>query len=105
MYNNDERVVLAAIQGLENSRHPSAVLLLCGFIRSDIPLLAQAARSALTKFGAVLIIEECKFTSSIRRKIKEAAIFVLSRMKGSAVEDLLKKSFLINLKKYDVKPF
>ncbi|OQB50624.1 MAG: hypothetical protein BWY02_00451 [bacterium ADurb.Bin157] len=95
LYNNDERVVLAAIQGLENSRHPSAVLLLCGFIRSDIPLLAQAARSALTKFGAVLIIEAMQnLQAHSDEKIKEAAIFVLSRMKGSAVEDLLKKMLL-----------
>ena len=95
LYNNDERVVLAAIQGLENSKHPSAVLLLCGFIRSDIPLLAQAARSALTKFGAVLIIEAMQnLQAHSDEKIKEAAIFVLSRMKGSAVEDLLKKMLL-----------
>lgn len=92
LYHEDHRVALAAIQGLENSKKPAAVLHLCPFLKSDVPLLAQAARSALANFGAVKILQALKGLSEHPdAKIREAGIFVLSRMKGTAVEDLLKK--------------
>ena len=92
LYHQDERVALAAIQGLENSKKPAAVLHLCPFLRSEMPLLAQAARSALSNFGAVKILQAFKnLPDHSDEKIREAGVFVLSRMKGNAVEELLKK--------------
>jgi len=92
LYHQDERVALAAIQGLENSKKPAAVLHLCPFLRSEIPLLAQAARTALSNFGAVKILQAFKnLPDHSDEKIREAGVFVLSRMKGNAVEELLKK--------------
>lgn len=92
LYHQDERVALAAIQGLENSKKPTAVLHLCPFLRSEIPLLAQAARTALSNFGAVKILQAFKnLPEHSDEKIREAGVFVLSRMKGNAVEELLKK--------------
>ncbi len=92
LYHKDERVALAAIQGLENSKKPAAVLHLCPFLRSEIPLLAQAARTALSNFGAVKILQAFKnLPDHSDEKIREAGVFVLSRMKGNAVEELLKK--------------
>lgn len=92
LYHQDERVALAAIQGLENSKKPAAVLHLCPFLRSEMPLLAQAARSALSNFGAVKILQAFKnLPEHSDEKIREAGVFVLSRMKGNAVEELLKK--------------
>ncbi len=91
LYHEDERVVLAAIQGLEATKMPIAVVPLCPFLKSDIPLFAQAARTALSKFGAVKIIQAFKDLTNFKdNKLKESAIFVLSRMKGEAVEELLK---------------
>lgn len=91
LYHDDERVVLGAIQGLECSKSPDAVIPLCPFLRSEIPLYAQAARTALSKFGAVKIMQALKDLPSFTdNKIKEAGIFVLSRMSGSPVEKILK---------------
>ena len=91
LYHEDERVVLAAIQGLEATKSPAAVIPLCPFLRSEIPLYAQAARTALSKFGAVKIMQALKDLPTFTDiKIKEAGIFVLSRMKGDPVEKILK---------------
>ncbi len=91
LYNEDERVVLAAIQGLEATKSPAAVIPLCPFLRSEIPLYAQAARTALSKFGAVKIMQALKDLPTFTDiKLKEAGIFVLSRMKGEPVEKILK---------------
>ncbi len=91
LYHEDERVVLAAIQGLEATKTSAAVIPLCPFLRSEVPLYAQAARTALSKFGAVKIMQALKDLPSFTDiKIKEAGIFVLSRMKGDPVEKILK---------------
>ncbi|GAB4271814.1 MAG: hypothetical protein Kow0029_09790 [Candidatus Rifleibacteriota bacterium] len=90
LYHEDNRVALAAIQGLEKSKNPQAILLLCPFLKSDIPLLAQAARSALSNFGAVKILKAfISLPQNPDEKIREAGVFVLSRMKGKQVEQLL----------------
>lgn len=92
LYHEDVRVAMAAIQGLENSKKPAAILHICPFLRSDVPLLAQTARTALANFGAPKILQAFRdLAEHPDVKIREAGIFVLSRMKGSAVEDLLKK--------------
>jgi hypothetical protein len=92
LYHEDGRVALAAIQGLERTKKPLAVLHLCPFLKSEIPLLAQAARSALSNLGAVRILQALKeLPSHPDVRIREAGVFVLSRMSGSAVEELLKK--------------
>ena len=91
LYHEDERVVLAAIQGLETTKLPAAVIPLCPFLRSEIPLYAQAARTALSKFGAVKIMQALKDLPTFTDiNLKEAGIFVLSRMKGDPVEKILK---------------
>ena len=91
LYHEDERVVLAAIQGLEATKSNAAVIPLCPFLRSEIPLYAQAARTAMSKFGAVKIMQALKDLPSFSDiKVKEAGIFVLSRMKGDPVEKILK---------------
>jgi HEAT repeat protein len=90
LYHQDNRVALAAIQGLENSKNIQAVLHICPFLKSEIPLLAQAARTALSNFGAVKILQAfAKLPSFSDEKIREAGVFVLSRMKGKQVEKLL----------------
>lgn len=90
MYHEDHRVALAAIQGLEKSKKNSAILHLCPFLRSEIPLLSQAARTALASFGAMQILQAFKNLSTHPdEKIREAGIFVLSRMQGKAVEEML----------------
>lgn len=95
LYHEDERVVLAAVQGMENSCRPAAVLHLCPFIRSEAPLIAQAARTALANFGAGKILQAFQDLSAHPDvRIREAGVFVLSRMKGKAVEELLKKMLL-----------
>lgn len=91
LYHEDERVVLAAIQGLEATKLPAAIIPLCPFLRADIPLYAQAARTAMSKFGAVKIMQALKDLPTFTDiKLKEAGIFVLSRMKGEPVEKILK---------------
>lgn len=91
LYHEDERVVLAAIQGLEATKSPAAVVPLCPFLRDEVPLFAQAARTALSKFGAVKIMQALKDLPNFTDiKLKEAGIFVLSRMKGDPVEKILK---------------
>ncbi len=90
LYNEDQRVALAAIQGLENSKSPMAILHICPFLKSDIPILAQAARSALSNFGAVKILKAfLKLPAHPDERIRESGVFVLSRMKGAQVEELL----------------
>lgn len=90
LYNEDNRVALAAIQGLEISRSTAAILHICPFLKSDIPLLAQAARTALSNFGAVQILKAfARLPQHPDAKIREAGVFVLSRMKGTQVEQLL----------------
>lgn len=90
LYHEDPRVALAAIQGLENSKNPQAILHICPFLKSEIPLLAQAGRTALSNFGAVKILKAfIGLAQHPDAKIREAGVFVLSRMKGSQVEQLL----------------
>lgn len=90
LYNEDNRVALAAIQGLEITRNTGAILHICPFLKSDIPLLAQAARTALANFGAVQILKAfANLPQHPDATIREAGVFVLSRMKGTQVEQLL----------------
>lgn len=90
LYHDDDRVALAAIQGLEKSKAPGAVMHLCPFLKSETPLLAQAARTALSGFGAAKILQAFKdLPRHPDAKIREAGVFVLSRMKGAKVEELL----------------
>ncbi len=90
LYNEDHRVALAAIQGLEISRNTAAILHICPFLKSDVPLLAQAARTALANFGAVQILKAfAGLPQHPDARIREAGVFVLSRMKGAQVEQLL----------------
>ncbi len=90
LYNEDHRVALAAIQGLEKTQKAAAVLHICPFLKCDIPLLAQAARSSLSNFGAVKILQAFRdLPGHPDEKIRDAGVFVLSRMRGRGVEELL----------------
>jgi len=92
LYHDDDRVALAAVQGLEKTGQVTAVLHLCPFLKSEIPVLAQSARGALANFGAVKILQAFRELPSYPDvRIREAGVFVLSRMTGTAVEELLKK--------------
>lgn len=92
LYHDDQRVSLAAIQGLEATKKVSAIQYLCPFLRSEIPVLAQAARTALNNFGAVKIMQAFhNLPENSDARIRSAGVFVLSRMKGPQVEELLKK--------------
>lgn len=92
LYHDDQRVSLAAIQGLEQSKKVTAILHLSPFLRSEIPLLAQAARTALNNFGAVKIMQAFhNLPQNSDERIRLAGVFVLSRMKGPQVEELLKQ--------------
>ncbi len=92
LYNEDQRVALAAIQGLEQTKKVVAIQHLCPFLRSEIPLLAQASRTALNNFGPVKIMQAFHNLPQNRdERIRSAGVFVLSRMKGAQVEDLLKQ--------------
>ncbi|EKD83351.1 MAG: hypothetical protein ACD_39C00733G0001, partial [uncultured bacterium] len=92
LYNEDQRVTLAAIQGLENSKKVVSILHLCPFLKSEVPLLAQAARTALNNFGAVKIMQAFhNLPQHSDERIRSAGVFVMSRMKGAQVEELLKQ--------------
>ena len=92
LYNEDQRVALAAIQGLEQTKKVPAIQHLCPFLRSEIPLLAQAARTALNNFGPVKIMQAFhNLPQNSDERIRSAGVFVLSRMKGAQVEVLLKQ--------------
>jgi HEAT repeat protein len=92
LYHDDQRVSLAAIQGLEATKKVSAIQYLCPFLRSEIPVLAQAARTALNNFGAVKIMQAFhNLPENSDARIRSAGVLVLSRMKGPQVEELLKK--------------
>ena len=90
LYHDDQRVILGALQGLENAKAPEAILHICPFLKSETPVLAQAARNALANLGAVMILKAFINLPTISdNKIKEAGIFVLSRMKGKQVVELI----------------
>lgn len=92
LYHNDNRVALAAIQGLANSRNSMAILHLCTFIKSEIPSLAQSSRTALAEFKAADILKAfVELHTHPDEKIRESGVFVLSRMKGKKVEEFLIK--------------
>jgi HEAT repeat protein len=90
LYHDDNRVALAAVQGLEKSKNPQAIMHICPFLKSETPLLAQAARNALNNFGAAKILQAfISLPQHPDNRIREAGVFVLSRMKGKKVEQLL----------------
>lgn len=92
LYNEDQRVALAAIQGLEATKKVVSIPHLCPFLRSEVPLLAQAARTALNNFGAVKIMQAFhNLPQNPDGRIRSAGVFVMSRMKGAQVEELLKQ--------------
>ncbi|PKL44619.1 MAG: hypothetical protein CVV41_04450 [Candidatus Riflebacteria bacterium HGW-Riflebacteria-1] len=92
LYNDDQRVALAAIQGLEASKKVPSIPHLCPFLRSEVPLLAQAARTALNNFGAVKIMQAFhNLPQNPDERVRSAGVFVMSRMKGAQVEELLKQ--------------
>ncbi|PKL49965.1 MAG: hypothetical protein CVV42_04710 [Candidatus Riflebacteria bacterium HGW-Riflebacteria-2] len=102
LYNEDQRVALAAIQGLEQTKKVAAIQYLCPFLRSEIPLLAQASRTALNNFGPVKIMQAFhNLPQNSDERIRSAGVFVLSRMKGAQVEELLKQ--LLNDDSLDVR--
>ncbi|KAF1080840.1 MAG: hypothetical protein GQF41_2654 [Candidatus Rifleibacterium amylolyticum] len=92
LYHDDQRVALAAIQGLEQTKKVPAIPHLCPFLRSEIPLLAQAARTALNNFGPVKIMQAFhNLPQNSDARVRSAGVFVLSRMKGAQVEEILKQ--------------
>ena len=91
LYHEDVRVVLAAIQGMQLNADPSGILHICPFLISPDGIVSEAARNALMSFGPAKILN--MFVRELPRnsddRIREAGVFVLSRMKGGAVTNLL----------------
>lgn len=90
LYHEDERVVIAAIQGLQATGGSVAVLNICPFIQSEIPIVAEAAKAALSYFGPKRIMEAFfDLPANLDERVREAGVFVLSRMRGESVTRIL----------------
>ncbi|MBF0500997.1 MAG: HEAT repeat domain-containing protein [Candidatus Riflebacteria bacterium] len=92
LYHDDQRVVLAAIQGLQNNGGMAAVLHLCPFLQSPVAVLVDAAKNALGAFGPQkILIAFTELPTHPDERVREGGIFVLSRMRGRPVVELLQK--------------
>ncbi|HOT29348.1 MAG TPA: HEAT repeat domain-containing protein [Candidatus Ozemobacteraceae bacterium] len=90
LYHPDHRVTLSAIQGLQINGGSESVAVVCPFLESDVPVLVEAARAALTEFGPRLVLEGlARLPSHPDERVRSGGVFVLSRMKGDAVSRLL----------------
>lgn len=90
LYHPDHRVTLSAIQGLQINGGAESVAVVCPFLESDVPVLVEAARMALTEFGPRLVLEGlARLPSHPDERVRSGGVFVLSRMKGDAVSRLL----------------
>ncbi len=90
LFHEDQRVVLAAIQGLQMNGGKEAVLLVCPFLQSNVPVLGEAAKAALSSFGPQRILEAMMdLPRSPDDRIRESGVFLLSRMKGTGVIQVL----------------
>ncbi|HNV72674.1 MAG TPA: HEAT repeat domain-containing protein, partial [Candidatus Ozemobacteraceae bacterium] len=91
LYHEDVRVVLAAIQGIQLNADPSGILHVSPFISSPDGILSEAARNALMSYGPAKVLQ--MYARELPRnaddRIREGGVFVLSRMKGGAVTNLL----------------
>jgi hypothetical protein len=90
LYHDDPRVVVGAIQGLQECASGLAILAICPFLQAQIPAIADAAKNALTFFGPKQLLaafQELK--NQPDERVREAGVFILSRMKGRPVVDLL----------------
>jgi|GEM_PF-1922125 len=90
LYHPDHRVGLSAIQGLQINGGAESVLAICPFLESDVPVLVDAARTALMDFGPQRVLEGlARLPSSPDERARSAGVFVLSRMRGPAIARLL----------------
>jgi len=90
LYNEDQRVVLATIQGLQICGGSSAILAICPFLQSPAPMLVEAAKNALAWFGPQKILTAlADLPSHAEEYVRESGVFLLSRMRGKPVTDLL----------------
>ena len=90
LYNDDHRVVLGAIHGLQTNGGNTAILHLCPFVQSEIPAIAEAARNALSSFGAKRILEAFyNLPADPDEGLRAAGVYVLARMRGEQVSRIL----------------
>ncbi|HEY9071863.1 MAG TPA: HEAT repeat domain-containing protein, partial [Candidatus Ozemobacteraceae bacterium] len=90
LYHPDHRVGLSAIQGLQINGGAEAVLAICPFLESEVPVLVDAARTALMDFGPQRVLEGvARLPSHPDERVRSAGVLLLSRMKGAPVARLL----------------
>ena len=90
LYNDDHRVVLGAVHGLQTNGGNTAILHLCPFVQSEIPAIAEAARNALSSFGAKRILEAFyNLSADPDEGLRAAGVYVLARMRGEQVSRIL----------------
>ncbi len=90
LYHPDHRVGLSAIQGLQINGGVESVLAICPFLESDVPVLVDAARTALMDYGPQRVLEGlARLPSHPDERARSAGVFVLSRMRGPAIARLL----------------
>ncbi|HOY66571.1 MAG TPA: HEAT repeat domain-containing protein [Candidatus Ozemobacteraceae bacterium] len=90
LYHPDHRVGLSAIQGLQINGGVEAVLAICPFLESEVPVLVDAARTALMDFGPRRVLEGiARLPSHPDERVRSAGVLLLSRMKGAPVARLL----------------
>lgn len=88
----DSRVVIAAIQGLQINGLNQDIIHICPFIQSSTPAIFEAARTALEHFGPKRILEAfLEISSYTDEKLRISAVYLLARMKGAKVTELLVK--------------
>ncbi|MFZ2960162.1 MAG: hypothetical protein WA705_25045 [Candidatus Ozemobacteraceae bacterium] len=95
LYHDDQRVALAAIQGLQNYGGTTAVLHLCPFLHSEMPMLVDASKTALGTFGPQKILAAfAELPGNADERVRDGGVFVLSRMRGRPVSELLQKMLI-----------
>jgi len=86
----DHRVIIGAIQGLQENGFNQDILHICRFLNSEVPTLAEAARTALSAFSPQRILSALtELPNYPDEKVREAGVFVLSRMSGKPVFQML----------------
>jgi hypothetical protein len=90
LYHEDSRVILAAIQGLAETGGSAALLAVAPFLQSSVPILREAARKALEACNTKKLLSAFQeLPGHPDERVREAGIFILSRMKGEPVVVLL----------------
>ncbi|MBF0543787.1 MAG: hypothetical protein HQM08_05105 [Candidatus Riflebacteria bacterium] len=92
LHHETKGIIFAAMGGLQTNGDPTGIFHICPFLKSEDKELADAAKFALYSFGPTKILQVFSKLSEISdEKTKVSSVFLLSRMKGKAVTELLVK--------------